>query len=280
MPKNLSTLLNIFAATALFASFALAQAPTDPVDANQVDTNPQTDSTNAAAASQTNKALGENIQLIVAGQPQPAFYLSELSGKAHGGVLLIPDIGRSPTIPGNISALRHSLASKHWHTLALDTSDSSDTHTQQMIAAGISYLNQQGVFNIAILGEGIGAAQAIHYIAALPVIDKNQGGFEQIRALIMINAKNSIPGSRVNTLGKLGVIRQPILDAYSSSELLKQQQATNRKRAARVRTGSVLYQQIRLPLISHFQQQGENRVTKQVRGWLDKNVAGFMVDGR
>jgi hypothetical protein len=218
----------------------------------------------------------EKVWLNVAGRKELAFYLNEASGKAHGGVLLIPDAGHHPAVEGMINSLRHSLANNHWHTLAIDVEGTSETITQQTIAAGIQYLNQQGVFNIAILGEGLGAAQATHYVAALPQV-LEPGQLQQIRALLMINADNHIPDSKVNTLQKLSGIQLPILDAYRNNDYLEQRLAHERKLAAR-RLMTRNYQEIRLPLSSGYQKNYDDRITKRIRGWLDKNVAGFMVD--
>ncbi|MEE8056738.1 MAG: DUF3530 family protein [Pseudomonadales bacterium] len=266
----LTILFQSLLTTALLTSLALAQD-----DATTTET---------AVATEAAKRLDSNtddqgkVWLTVAGQRELAFYLSETSGIAHGGVLLIPDLGHHPNTTGIIDSLRHHLAKQHWHTLALDTADATEERTLQMIAAGILSLNQHGVFNIAILGEGVGAALALHYVATLPAIDKNQDEFEQIRALIMINARNSIPGSSKNTLKKLTTIRQPILDAYINSDYLQQQQAKIRKTVVGRKTGDFYYQQIRLPKVSYYQQGEDNRITQRIRGWLDKNVAGFMVD--
>ncbi len=283
MPIKLATLLPALLSAALFAQPLQAQQQRVPPTSPQTQQEPQQQTAvddSQQASSKTTSANPEHIWLTANETPQRAFFLREPSGKVHGAVLLLPDTGRHPTTPGNIYTLRHVLADNHWHTLALDTGASSEENSQQLIAAGVAYLNQQGIFNIAILGEGIGAAQAVHYIAKLPAVDETRGEFEQIRALVMINAKNAIPGSESDTLKELGLIKQPILDAYSSDDPMKQQQANTRKRAAHTQTGSVLYRQTRLPLVNHFQQDSENRITKLVRGWLDNNITGLLLNRR
>jgi pimeloyl-ACP methyl ester carboxylesterase len=197
--------------------------------------------------------------------------------------LIIPEVGRYPSSKGIVNSLRHTLSLHHWHTLALDMTstltkngDINEDKVQKAIAAGVEYLNKQGVYNIAILGEGVGAAHALHYVAALPETDNATSQFQQIRALIMINAKNSIPYSDTDTLNAFDTVKLPILDAYSGNDLLSQEQAKLRKSAAR-RKMNRYHQQIRLPQMVMYQQRHENRTTKQIRGWLDKNIAGFMV---
>ncbi len=225
-------------------------------------------------------ADNEKAWLPVAGNSELAFYLSEASGKAHGGVILLPKISQHPANKNSmINTLRIALSENHWHTLALKTGDADVETTLAFITAGVNYLNQQGVYNIAILGEGLGAAQSIQYAASISGVKRPPGQFAPIRAVVMVDADNTIANSDGTTLEKLSMIRMPILDAYSNSDYQKQRLADERKRAARKKMNRG-YQQIRLPPSSGVQQDVDNRITKRIRGWLDKNVAGFMVDRR
>jgi hypothetical protein len=227
-------------------------------------------------------ADSEKAWLPVAGSSELAFYLSEASGKAHGGVILLPKVGEHPaTKGGTINTFRIALSENHWHTLALNIGDSDEEKVLAFVTAGVNYLNQQGVYNIAILGEGLGAAQSVHYAASITNVARAPGQFAPIRAVVMIDADNFIAGSDGSsnnaTLEKLSMIRMPILDAYSHTDYHKQRLADERKRAARKKMNRG-YQQVRLPQSSRVQQNTDNRITKRIRGWLDKNVAGFMVD--
>lgn len=212
----------------------------------------------------------DRIWLTGDGKKVAAFYLGESSGKAHGGVLLIPDLNRHPATPGNIDQLRRALAKNHWHTLAVDTSHTTAEAARQIVASGIDHFKQQGVFNIAILGEGHGAALAANYIANLPP------AAQPLRALLMINASNSINDGAINNLELLNKIKLPVLDAYHYG-IYRQQQAATARRQAIPRQQRPDYQQIRLPRASGNQQHSDNLVSKRIRGWLDNNVAGFMV---
>lgn len=224
----------------------------------------------------------EKAWLAVDGNKLLALYRSDTSGKAHGAVLIIPQTGRYPNAAGAINTLRRSLADHHWHTLALDLASHSKVHgsvdeqqVQKTIAAGIEYLNQQGIYNIAILGEGIGAAHVLSYAATLGNTD-NSAALQQVRALILLNAQNAIPNSKTNTLGTFNKVKLPILDAYINGDLLSKQQAEQRRRAAR-KHNHRYYQQIRLARFSSRSQSQQQRVTKRIRGWLDRNIAGFVV---
>lgn len=223
-------------------------------------------------------ADNEKVWLPVAGSSELAFYLSEASGKPHGGVILLPGIAQHPaTKDSTINTLRIALSENHWHTLALNIGDANKDKALALITAGVNYLHQQGVYNIAILGEGLGAAQAIHYADSIASINGASSQFAPIRAVVMIDADNLLPDSEKSTLETLSMIGIPILDAYSHSDYQKQRLANERKRAAREKINRG-YQQIRLPKTSVARQDVDNRMTKRIRGWLDKNVAELMVD--
>ena len=279
-----STLLTLFLLLCLFNMPALGQNEETPAPspteapADSPSNSPSNPPTYQQSLLDRQVAEHEKALLNVAGQQHLAFYLSETTGTAHGGLILLPDLGRHPASNGTINTLRQSLASHHWHTLALNSSQLSDKSSQQLIDAAVLYLNQQGVFNIAILGEGVGAAQALHYAANLPPINPEQELNYQIRALLMINANNRIPNSDINILKQLSTITLPVLDAYSSSDYFEQQLAKDRKRSANRLMKGKKYQQIRLPQTNGSKQGLDNRISKRIRGWLDNNVAGFMVD--
>lgn len=230
----------------------------------------------AAARQTADNSASDQINLNIPAGKQSAFYLAEKSGTAHGGVLIVPDHGEKPNTYGDLNLLRHTLADNHWHTLALDTSNLQPPDIQQLIAAGVVYLNGKGVFNIAVLGKGQGTAHALRYVANLPSVAA--GSIQQIRALVMINANNVVPTLDGNAMAPLTQLRLPVLDAYQGSNFRQQQQAAERKQL--VNRQNTQYQQARLPYSTTQTPQQESRITKRIRGWLDKHVAGFMVDRR
>jgi hypothetical protein len=266
-------LVGLFAAALTTPLWAQNTPPIEP---------PADSSTQTPTVSATQSPLDKSVAdfqkawLNVDGQTQLAFYLKETSGKAHGGVLLLPDLNQHPAGHGLINNLRHSLANNHWHTLALNIAGANQQQTIKTIDAGIAYLNTQGIYNIALLGDGAGAAQALHYASSLPPIDPTKSKFNKIRAVLLINANNHLPGSDDDILESFSEIKLPIFDVYSSSDYRQKQRAKARAQTAQ-REIKTPYQQARLPQISDFRQNSENRVTKRIRGWLDKNVAGFMV---
>lgn len=233
---------------------------------------------NKPALSMQDKQVPEYQQawLTVGQQQHLAFYLAETSGNTFGGLVLIPDMNHHPATSVSINSLRNNLSDNHWHTLAVNMAYVDKDTAMEVITAAINYLNQQGVFNIALLGEGLGATQVMHYMAARAEPADQQ--VSQIRAMVMINGNNQLSAGDTKSLAMLEKIKLPILDAYTSSDYQQQQQAKDRKQAAK-RYMNRFYQQLKLPPPA-FQTVQADRTSKRIRGWLDKNAAGFMVDGR
>ena len=220
----------------------------------------------------------EKVAIEVGGQQQTAYYLKEASGKANGGLLLLSDSKRHPLLKGSIETLRYALAENHWHTLAIDTSTVDMEQAGAIIDAGMAFLNQRGVFNIAILGEGNGALQAVNFLSKKTGSGQTaeQSAFNQLRAVVLLHVGTLAEKQNTTFNQQLSQLTLPILDAYNNG--IPQQKLAASERGLKMRrNGQKLYQQARLPASSATMQGQDNRTTRRIRGWLDKNVAGFMV---
>ena len=257
-PKSSQTKRSIIAAVYIYGllgtSCALSQAP-------EGDSEPPAEQSTAMHSVDSTLPEREKISLQAGDGEHRGYYRADSSGKNYGGVLLIPDLNHNPAKQSLINSLRLTLSSNHWHTLALATGDAELETIQQLITAGITYLNQQGVTNIVVLGEGIGAAQLLNSGAALA----------NVSAVILVNASNDNLEENSETLEKLADIKSLIMDAYTHSDYAQQQQAIERKNAAK-RLGVNQLQQVTLPAAAVIDQHAENPATKRIRGWLDKNV--------
>jgi hypothetical protein len=155
----------------------------------------------------------------------------------------------------------------------------TEQHAQQIIAAAIQYFNNDGIFNLVLIGEGISAVHAAHYLANMPAVDKKKGGFDQIRAFAMINARNRIDGSELNLAEELAEIDMPMIDLYFGLDYRDGREAKARKKVSRG-FAKGQYMQLKLPLIDTNWQNEDDWLTKRIRGWLDRRAAGFEVDAR
>ncbi len=247
-----------------------------------------------------------------------SLYLEDTSGKARGGVIIVPGMASNPADPEIIDALRQVLARNHWHSLALsmpplipaaagDTSAATGPESneetageklqqgsaapsaeqpgatpttsldQQAILAAIHFLNQQGVFNLAIIREGTGAISAATYLRNMPPADSSRGEFPQLRALVMINARNSIGGKQDQLSALFPSLTVPVIDLYLGNDYRDKREVQQRQKAGQSLAGKQ-YLQIKMPPVGPNWQDREDRLTKRIRGWLDKRIAGFVID--
>jgi hypothetical protein len=250
----------------------------------------------APAASSTSPSGNDNkaLQLLAEDVPRAdirwldssasnkvfSLYRQPSHGEAKGGVLILPTINRHPASPHVIDTLRITLSENHWHTLAIQLPDHAKDLkelAQQYIQSGIEYLNSQGVFNIVLLGEGTGATHAMEYVHNLPT--DNPNNFQQVRGLAMINPRNTIAGTDLVLSDNLKGLKVPVLDIFLDIDYRDQREAKQRQQASR-QLPAWQYVQIQLPRVGPNWQQQDNRLTKRVRGWLNKTAAGLTVTGR
>jgi len=156
----------------------------------------------------------------------------------------------------------------------------TETSTQEQattrIQAAIRYLHEKGQFNIVLMGDGIGAIRASCYLKKLfPTPDSDQ--LKPIRAMVMLNARNQLPGSKQSLPGCLYDATLPTLDIYFGLDHRDHPDADERLKYSR-RSKFLLYQQIHLPEIAHHTSQGENRLSRRIRGFLEKHAKGVKLE--
>ena len=239
----------------------------------------------AAALAAASNPLTKNLPpeeicwLEVEGQPVLGLYRKANHGEAKGGALILPGLNNNPASPGLINSLRHSLSENRWHTLVIampqGDSEADANQAQQHIAAGIQQLNQQGIFNIALVGQGSGATHAMAYVNQLP--EPAAGKLQQIRGIAMVNSKNSLPGYSQPITDAIKGLIIPALDLYVHNDFRRHRAAKQRLEASR-QLPQGLYQQLRLPLSTPYADEREERLSKRVRGWLDRHASGFAVN--
>ena len=153
--------------------------------------------------------------------------------------------------------------------------------SHQRLQAALDFLHKQGQFNIVLLGDGIGAARAGAFFRDLsPPGSAPKGSnkiIKPIRAMVIINARNQIPQSPINLPDSLYDPEIPILDIYFDTDLRDEKESRRRKRYA-ARQNFKVYQQIRLPELAGLPHARDNRLSRRVRGFLQKYARGVKVD--
>ncbi len=238
----------------------------------------------AFANSLLNETIPEHQQhwLNVSEHKVLSIYLEEETGTAYGGALIIPDLKEHPASRGISNNIRTALAAKKWHTLALELTDIDPNDNQlnsDIIQAGLELLNSKGIYNIVIIGKGTGASHAIHYLAESA--KNNNPLLASVRALVTIDVNHSALNSTINTLEQISALSTVYLDAYTSNNQQQQLLAKSRRQAARHLISAdrqqSKYNQLKLPPQIDSYSIEENLISKRIRGWLNKNIAGFII---
>ncbi len=156
----------------------------------------------------------------------------------------------------------------------------AEFRANQRIRAAMTYLNDKGQFNIVLVGDGMGAARGGDFVMAVPVAKPQtpeERPLKPIRAMVIINARNSVPSSNIDLPKSLFDPEVPTLDIYFGTDVRDPAEAERRRKYAK-RQGFQVYQQIRLPEIADNKMLGENRLARRVRGFLNKHAKGAKVD--
>lgn len=139
------------------------------------------------------------------------------------------------------------------------------------------YLRQQGLLNIAIICEGKSLVRATKMISAIPLPPPSNPQAKvakPIAALIGIAADHKTPqGESFNVAKSIAELDLYVMDIYFDDSEESQKMAARRKAEAQ-RAGLAVYRQQRLPLSSGKLSQGENSLSKRVRGFLNRYAKG------
>jgi len=162
-----------------------------------------------------------------------------------------------------------------------------EDRAQERIRGAIRWLNEQGQYNIAILGDGIGAIRASDFIAQVNEENAASGKINIIRGMIMLNPKHGVPSGEVSLMNYFEQPPMPTLDIYFGYQQHTLTEAKKRLHLSR-RAKFSQYQQVHLaettslPTQNRFhtgnKQVGANRLTQKIRGFLQKYARGVAVD--
>lgn len=144
------------------------------------------------------------------------------------------------------------------------------------LRAAIDHLQGLGVFNIVLLGQGPGAARATCALPQLPGASEASGS-RLIRALVLIDAHNRVPGADASLPDCLRQADMPVLDVYTGRDIRARQDARARQRSSS-RQGYQIYEQIRLTALAHDPHPRDNHVARRVRGFIEKHARGVKLD--
>ncbi len=246
--------------------------------------------------------------LDAGGDAFTALWRKDQSGDAFGAVLLVPGDGQTANWPHTIDVLRNDLPQNGWSTLAIDiqplptppasalTGESSPDlngrlakNLEQNIAriqAAIRFLNEQGQFNIIVVGYGRSAYRVMEFAqddaGAAPPSSANTQTFKMthpVRALILINPKHLDGSTLAYEYGDFRFKAVPVLDIIFGTHYLDHDDAKTRQQEARAaRFENYVQLKLMKPTSTVFSE--ENRLSRRVRGFLNKYAKGVEIERR
>ncbi len=157
-----------------------------------------------------------------------------------------------------------------------------ENESDSRITSAISFLKAQGQYNIVIVGHGLGATRTMKYIDDL-TSGQNAPGMSSgkiqrpIRAVVMVSARNQIPLSNKTLNHFFNDPNLPILDLYYGNHFLDDVETRQRTKAARAK-GIVHYYQLKVLRPTDADESSENRLTRRIRGFLNKHAKGVEIE--
>lgn len=170
--------------------------------------------------------------------------------------------------------------------LDIKSAEETEALALERLKEAISFLNSEGQFNIVIAAHGTAALRAMNYLDGASTISpdtKNKNNKPKMqrpaRAMVFLNARNSLLGIETSLSQLLDMQDLPILDIYFDEHYLDDIEAQARKKAAKGNNMSAYFLvKLLKPIQSIF--DNENRFTRRVRGFLDQHARGVEVESK
>lgn len=160
-----------------------------------------------------------------------------------------------------------SFANNLGQTAQPEADNNYNQEIQARIAAGLSFLNERGQLNIAIIAIGDSAIWAAQLIQSRQRENDNARGI----ALLMINPREH-PNSALRLTQVIETLDIPILDIITGDNRSPEWEQQDRKGAMK-RKHLNGYQQI----VQHSSSIEDPSVNRRIRGWLKTHAAGTEV---
>ena len=253
------------------------------------------------------------VSLQANGAAFSALWKKDQSGDALGAVLIGPSNGQTANWPNTIDVLRNELPVDGWSTLSIDidhdvsmqndaamkiSDDQVQTGAKPMlnkhpnlgrIEAAIGFLHEQGQYNIVIVGYGLSTRLVLEYASRTDALGMNrtiksrQGANlkRPVRALILISPLSYQGEKLSDTLKKFPYKDMPVLDIIFGTHYLDTFDSKDRLRTARgMRFKNYIQTKSVEPTSGEKLFGQENRLSRRIRGFLDRHAKGVEIERR
>lgn len=150
--------------------------------------------------------------------------------------------------------------------------------------AAVTFLKEQGQYNIVIIGHGISANRAMRYIDILSGgrklrTQKKRKIKRPFRAAVLVAARNQTAISTKRIDDYFNDPGLPVLDITYGEHYMDQTEIRQRAKTARA-AGIRDYFQIKMLRPTGVEEDYENRLTRRIRGFLNTHAKGVEIERR
>lgn len=185
-------------------------------------------------------------------------------------VIVMHGTGIHPDWAQVVQPLRVGLTGHNWHTLSIQMPvlvNEAEYHeyaplyaeVAPRIDAAISYLKDNGINDIVLLGHSQGSTMAAYYLSTSK---------QPVTAFVAIGIGSFGDDPRMNSVVSLEKINVPVLDLYGSEDLESILATVDERRAAAKKAGNKNYTQIKIAG-NHFFDGHEDDLVNAVAEWLE-----------
>ncbi len=221
------------------------------------------------------KLNGNAVWLQTGKQKFFSIYLEAASPKPRGGVIFLHGIAAHPDWPTVISPLRTGLPLSGWATLSIQMpillNDASAeeyipliNELPQRITSAIEFFHSKDVYNIIVIGHGLGATMGASFLAS------ESRSASAVNAFVGIGLGTQNQYREFNPSYSIAKIEIPFFDLFGSLDLDSVKNSANTRRLVASKVKNTRYRQTNILGADHFFTGLDKQLISRVNSWLIK----------
>jgi len=224
---------------------------------------------------ENSKLNGNTVWLKDGKQKFFSLYLEAVTAKPRGGIIFLHGMAAHPDWPSVISPLRQQLPSSGWATLSLQMPILLEDalieeyiplikEVPQRITSAIEFYHSKGIYNIIIVGHGLGATMGADFLAS------ESRSTSAINAFVGIGLGIHNQYREFNPSYSIAKIKIPFLDLFGSLDLDSVKESANTRRLVARKINNKGYRQTNILGADHFFNGLNKQLVSRVNSWLKK----------
>jgi len=229
--------------------------------------------------------IGEFLELKQNDDVFLGIYVPAHTPRSRGGIVLVHNLGAHADWPEAIAPLRAELPKYGWNTLSIQLpllpSEPRPADYEALFADGaerikiaLDHYNTEGIYNVLIIGQGMGATIALDYVAN----QKGQANSSVTGFVGLSMHNNSYMAGSIDPSSLLKDIEIPVLEVYGSLDIDPVIDGVAKRKNIARKLGINNYMQIKLIGADHRYTGIESTLVKRIRSWIDRYAPSIEID--